>query len=178
MPVSQACSPQSTVCESMGMIPSSHRSETCERHTVCCCVAVDAVGVAVCCCGADRLRASFNFRPWLGIVAERYLAVHTVLRCTVLFNSTCSQAAPQSWPTFPPRHTAVLCTADCVQAYQPVSHPALHIPSCPVPLCCCNPSMRHMQLASPQPKTPVANGQPRPVALYRILHLIKARPVR
>lgn len=68
------------------MIPSSHRSETYGRRTVCCCVAVDAVGVAVCCCGADRLRASFNFRPWLGIVAERYLAVHTVLRCTVLFH--------------------------------------------------------------------------------------------
>lgn len=68
------------------MIPSSHRSETYGRRTVCCCVAVDAVGVAVCCCGADRLRASFNFRPWLGIVAGRYLAVHTVLRCTVLFH--------------------------------------------------------------------------------------------
>lgn len=38
-----------------------------------------------------------------------------------------------------------------------------------------------MQLASPQPKTPVANGQPRSVALYRILHLIiisLPRPVR
>ena len=34
----------------MGMIPSSHGSKTCESHTVRCCVVVDAVGVAVCCC--------------------------------------------------------------------------------------------------------------------------------
>lgn len=49
---------------------------------MCCC------GCCGCCCVllcADRLRASFNFRPWLGLVAGRYLAVHAVLYCTVYF---------------------------------------------------------------------------------------------
>lgn len=146
----------------------------CEGHTVRC-VAVDAGG---CCCVllcADRLRASFNFRPWLGFVAGRYLAVCTC--CAVCTAQFILQAAPQSWPT--PLLQAGACavyilySAECsVRTYRRASQSAaLQIPSCPVPLRCCNPSMRHMQLASPQPKTPVANGQPRSVALYRILHL-------
>lgn len=143
----------------------------CEGHTVRC-VAVDAGG---CCCVllcADRPRASFNFRPWLGFVAGRYLAVCAC--CAVCTAQFILHAAPQSRPTPLPRAGAcavyILYSAErSVRTYrraQPVSHPALQIPSCPVPLRCCNPSMRHMQLASPQPKTPVANGQPRSVALY------------
>lgn len=128
VPVSQACSPQSDGYESMGTIPSSHGSEALRGGVLILCVVLlwMPVGVAVLLC-ADRLRASFNFRPWLGFVAGRYLAVRAV---RYVLHSLFYTPHRNPGPHPSPERAPVLCTYCALQSvYVHTGVPASQPPS-------------------------------------------------